>query len=360
MKLYVEYQKYNMFRQPTWRWDRVLRLADKQPNPGRCTRRDDKYIKEARTFLLRWRNRDEEGRQAMFPENPGLYYAYEAYLKGLEDPSNVLLLEARLLTRMTYREIADACNTIPDTVEWYEALFFNVRDQLKARDWITSQVLVPAMTRNFGLLDLPHHAAPPSAADDDDDDVPHKPGPWADRVIARPFLDASLKMFAYFGGPVLCETMIHGFQSGKILNSTDNLTQFIDEHWALTLRMRSMQSARTFQVNKYNVMELFATHARIIEVEKSEDSMDQKKSTIERHVSALMDEIPWAVGEDGEETFKGTPVLAYDQAAAELRDDEIHLVAAGKAVKSTDGLEQLKLPPPPAAQKLPPPPDAPK
>lgn len=352
MKLYAEYQKYNMFRLPTWRWDRVLRLCEKS---GRCTSRDDNYIKTGREFLQKWRNRSGERRQELFYEYPGLFYAHEAHLRGLEDPSQVLLLEARLLTRMSYKEIADACDTIPDTVEWYEALFFNVRDKLKARDWITSRVLVPAMVRNFGLLDAPHHAAPSSAADDDEDDSPQQqqPGPWSDRVIARPFLDASLKMFAYFGGPILCEFMIHGFQAGKILSTSDNLTQFLDEHWALTLRARSTQAARTFQINKYNVMELFQTHARILEIEKSEDSMDQKRSTIERHVSALMDEIPWNVGDAGEEHFAGTKVITYDNSAGELRDDELHLVAAGHKVKSTDGLELLRLPPPSATPKPP-------
>jgi len=341
MKLYVEYQKYNMFRQPDWRFERVRRLASRHPTPGRITKRDDPYVRKARTFLLRWRHREPEDREELFVANPGLYYAYEIYERAQEDPQAALLLEARLLTQTPYHDIANACDTIPATVEWYEALFFNVRDKLAARDWITSRVLVPAMIRNFGLLDQPHHAQ----STDDDNNLPPFPV-WSDQVIARPFLDASLKMFAYFGGAVLCDFMIHGFQSGKLLHNADNLAQFLDEHWALTLRARSAQAARTFQINKYNVMELFATHARIIEVEKSEDSLDAKRSAIERHVSALMDEIPWASGDDAAQASSGTPLAIYDESAAELRDDELLLVAGGETPQAVDGLQSLALPAP--------------
>lgn len=336
MKLYADYQRYNFFRRPDWRFERVLKLCDRMPTPGRCNRRDDAYVKATRNFLLRWRGRDEDGRSELFYESPGLYYAYEAHEKCKEDPDATTILETRLLTTMPYEEIAAAAGILPQAVEWYEALFFNVRDRLKQRDWITKQVLIPAMMRNFGL----QNAQPVVASNDPD----HKA--WASQVIARPFLDASLKMFAYFGGTILAEYLIHNFQLGKFCQSVDDIPRFLDEHWSTTIRVRSSQSARTFEVNKYNVIELFMTHARIIEVEKSEESADQKRTTMERHIGAMLDEIPWMAGTDGAQQLKDSPVLKYDQGAAELRDDELLLVASGDPVQGIDGLELLTLPAP--------------
>jgi hypothetical protein len=301
-------------------------------------------------FISRWRNRTPEQREELFVSDPGLYYAYEAYLRSIDEPTAVLLMEARLLAKCTFEEIADACDTIPDTVEWYEALFFNVRDKLDARDWITTRVLVPAMSRNFGLLDHPHHAH----SDDDDDDSPIS-SPWDDRVIARPFLDASLKMFAYFGGPLLCEFMIHGFQSGKIVSSGDNLSKFLDEHWALTIRARSAQAARTFTINKYNVLELFNTHSQILSLEKTDEALGMKQNAMESHISALIDNLPWYGGEDSDPALPAV-VGELDKLSAEVRDGELVSATLGQDTSILDNLSPLKLPPP-TEKKLAPPTD---
>lgn len=337
-QLHGLYQKYNPFRRPDWRWERVLEITQK-PNGGRSTKRDDAYVRQARSFYVRWHNREPEDREPLFLENPGLFLAYQMFEMQTADPDHALILQSRLLAGMDYVDIAEAMDTMPQMVEWYEAVFFNVRDKLKKRDWVTRQVLIPAMMRNFGLFDSGN-----KKKDNDGEQVQEKS--WQQQIIARPFMDASLKMFSYFGGPVLCEYMIAGFQQGKFCQSPDGLSEWLDGHWAMTLRARSAQAARTFEVNRYNVMTLFETHARIMEIEKSAESLDQKRSTIERHVGALIGELKdvWAVGDD-ESSLEGSEVLKYDTGAAELRDDELLVVASGGKVKQ-DGLEQLTLPPP--------------
>lgn len=330
----VTYEKVNPFREPDWRWERVLDMADRQPTPGRCSRRDDEYIRAARSFLLRWRARADADRRELFYENPGLFLAYQIFEKQQEADERALTLQARLLANMGYKEIARSMDTLHQAVDWYEALFFNVRDKLHARDWVTRQVLVPAMSRGLGL----------------DRAAEEERSPWAAQPIAHPFLDSSLKMFAYFGGPVVCEFMIYCFQAGKRCASPDKLGEWFDEHFSVTAKARSAQAARTFEINKFNVMELFATHLRILEIEKSADSAEHKRTTIEKHVGALLGELEgvWSVGAD-QEQVEGTGLPAYDAAAAELRDDELLLVAGGDADKRLGALEQLaelELPPP--------------
>lgn len=332
MQLFAEFQRYNVFRRPDWRWQRVLQMCDRQPSPGRCSRRDDAWVKGARNFLLRWRGaRYERLRTELFAELPGLWYAYEIYERASEEPEPQAYLEARLLARQSDKEIAHALCTMPEAIQWYEALFFNVADRLENRDWITKQVLMPAILRNHGL------GAPPTGSS----------SIFSGGVIAKPFLDATLKLFAYFGGTHLVDIMITGFQSGKPLASPDDLGNWFDANWASAIRRRSHQASLTFEVNKFNVMELFAIHTKIMEIEKSDDSQEKQRTTIERHIRAMITDLPWAVGDAGESRFAGTEVGKFDAMAAELRDDELLNVAVGDVPGGLEAeMAPMQLPPP--------------
>ena len=335
MKLYEDYQRFNVFRRPDWRLERVLKIIDRLPAPGRCTSRDDQYVKAARTFLLRWRAKaSDEEREELFWENPGLFYAYQIYERTEDEPEPAMFMQARLLARQSYEQIAECLSTTPETVDWYEKMFFNVRDRLQNRDWITKHVLLPSIMKNHGVV---------PAKGDDSDILPFK-----DSAVAKPFLDASLKLFAYFGGQYIVDIMITGFQSGKPLVSPDEMAAWFDHHWSMTIRRRSHQAALQFEVNKYNVMELFSVHTQIMSIEKSEESQEQQRTATERHIKAMLDDLPFAVGDDGEKMSRGTAIGEWDKEAAELRDDELLRVSHGEEVTG----EVLKALPPPRKQKF--------
>lgn len=342
MKLHEDLHRFDMFRQPDWRINRVLSMLDRYPTPGRCRRTDDEYIRETRRFLAMWRGIDdpEERARVMENENPGLYHAHKIYLSFEEEPEHTLYLQARLLARQDYNKIAIDCCTSPVVVDWYEKVFFNIMDRIDSRDWITKYVLMPAFSRNqFG-----------SVKSSIDDEAPTHP--FKDITVAKPFLDASLKLFAYFGGTYVVDAMIAGFQSGKPCNSQDDVDQWHDRGMASTVRRRSHQASLQFEVNKYNVMELFAVHTRIIEIEKSADNAESQRSATERHIKAMIEDIPWAVGDDGEKLLAGTELGRFDEGAAELRDDDILLVSTGKTPKRLlDPDEVLTALPPPRKKK---------
>lgn len=341
MKLHEEFEKYNLFRTPDWRIARVLEMLDRFPTPGRCTWRDDAIVKQARKFVACWRAcaDDQERRVKLFAGNKGLFFAYQLHENAENNPEQLLQIQARILARQSYEEIADAAGTHPETVDWYEKVYFNVTDRLDQRDWISKHVLIPAFVRNAG-----HPAV------HDIDGISVKP--FTDSTVARPFFDATLKLFAYFGGRHVVDILLNGLPVGKPCRSQDDMEQWFDAGWAVTMRRRSHQAAMQFDVNRYNVMELFAVHTRIIEIEKSADNQASQRSTTERHIKAMLDGIPWAVGDDGERMAQGTALGEFDKAAAELRDDEVLQVAAtnGKG-NSTSSLEMLPALPAPAKKK---------
>jgi hypothetical protein len=289
-----------------------------------------------KSFLLRWRNRTEAGRDELLHENPGLYYAYQLHENESDDHELEFMIQSRLLSGQEPEDISKALGTLPEAVTWYESIFFNVTDRLENHDWIVKHVLLPAAARNILHDNLGDDAAQQQARF---------------TLIAKPFLDWSLKWFSYFGGPIICEWMIGGFKRGATVTRQEDIDAFVDEHWSNTIRRRSAQAAGIFEVNKYNVMELFHTHSQIMTLEKSTDSVENKKTDLEHHINHFLGGLPWAVGASGRKQLEDLSVGEFDEASAELRADELMLVAASDDISDFEHLKDVELPHPVAEEE---------
>ena len=332
----INYDKFSPFRRPDWRLERVLQIASISPNnDGRCSHRDDSYIKELRQFLKRYDRPGitDEQRNRIAYENPGLYWAWRIHQlrQSPQDRLKPLILESRILTGASDQEIAKDLHCLPEVVEYYEALFFNVRDRLEAHDWVLEYCLLPSFAHGRLLLTAPgEDNAPPT-----------------DRLIIHSaFLDGSIKFFAYFGGPFILDFVLSGFRRGNIARSREEMGSWFDQYWASRLKYRSAAAALNFDVNRYNVMALFDVHKEIINIERSTDSQEQAKDQIHTAVGGLMKEIVWSVGLSGKERVKGTLMEPYDNSAAEARDAEVLMLSSGRTPDTMEGVEALQMPAP--------------
>lgn len=329
------FQRYNARRSPAWRWERVLQLTNSADRPHGCSHTDDKFIEQARSFYLTYTEHPDQ-RNDLFLKNPGLYYAYLYHEEAEQDATLTLTIQSRILTRQPLHDIAQLLDTLPDAIRWYSLLFFDVVPHLGKKDWINLNVIMPAMERNMGNIGESFKKTVGKF-------------PFVDRNIAKPFMDASLKLFAYFGGAVVLEYMMYGAKQGKQIASEDDLDRFFDVHFATAARSRSAQAVRTFEINKYNVMELFQVHANIIALEKGTDGKSAQQTVIERHVSGMLDELPWTVGrKERGDKFRDTEVEKFETGnAAELRDEEIMFASARMPLPQglTDAM-QIKIPAP--------------
>lgn len=343
IRTHADYQKYNFFCTPDWRWERVLSMVDRPGRPpGRTTKRDDAVVKTARSFVIRYENGDGDDRRKLMFENPGLCMAYEFYLKLVDDPESSMYLQARVLAKQDPEHIFEATGLPPQALKWYCDLFFDVQARLGQRDWITKQVLIPAMLRT---------TQGPKILGAQPDDEEADPEERKLGIVARPFLDGTLKLFAYFGGPHVIDVMIHGMQTGMPLNSRDDFPTWIDGVWKQSFRARSAQAVKLFQINKYNVMEIFNIHTKIMEIERSEENQSKEKNVMERHISTMIDDIPWAVGQDAEVVYDNTMVGRFDKMAPELRDAEMIQVASGRSAPTIADNFPAQLPPPRKTKK---------
>jgi hypothetical protein len=339
LDFYRPFRLQDPFRPPDWRWRRVLEICDPPGGggPRRSSWQDDIWVVKARYFLLRWRacTSDLE-RCDLYKKMPSLTMAYRLYERDADEPQ-ALIVQARLLARQTPEVIAQGLGTFPEAIQWYEAIFFNVTPYLDNRDWINSQVLLPALAsrRPFPLTPVAGPGAPPPPAP-----------PLREPPVAQPFLDGSLKYLAYFGGALFVDLLIQGVPAGQPLASLGGLPAWLDQMQGLILRRRSLQAALQFDVNKYNVMQLFELHAKIIEVENSAEAGEARQTEVDRHVKAMIDSIPWAVGEGGRRVVAGTQLEKYDEGSMELRDDEVQAAARGTLDPRTVEGRPTSLPPP--------------
>lgn len=349
LQRYTDYQRYNFNREPHWRWERIEFLNSQTTASGnrrRCSTRDDRYIREGRPLVEAARrlaitastnDADAIEQERILWRNPALHYAHVLFEQVESAPETTLYLQARLLAGQTNQEISKIMGISEDTVEWYEALFFDVRQFRECRDWITTKVLIPAMRR----MAPPEDASPAF--------LQHHDAEIRDDVQKHVWQDGSLKMFAYFGGPMLIDIMLAQLTANNPLRNSEDFDNWMDGNWKKTIRKRSGMAAMQFRINKYNVMQLFDTHARIMELEVSKDSSEESRTANEKGIKAMLDEIPWAIGDEASSRFKGTVVGKFDEGASELRDSELIMISAGDSKGPTDMLEEL---PPPRRNKL--------
>jgi hypothetical protein len=118
------------FRAPGWRWGYAAFLIEHRLRAPR--RHPDAWLLRA----LRYRRAAArlKGSSRLARIDPEVHAAVVLGHSG--GPRLILELQARLLAGQTYADAAGRCNLDPAVVEAYEQVFYNVCDQLDARDWV--------------------------------------------------------------------------------------------------------------------------------------------------------------------------------------------------------------------------------
>ena len=306
-------EKYNPFRATCWRYNRVLHLADR-PKVLPCASYDDELVREARDFFVLRRaakRGDELAYNKAICSNPGMHYAFQLFEHYDSDARRHI--ESRLLARQSNDEIASLSAMLSDGIETYEQLFFNIRDRFECSDWIVRQAIAPVSDSY-------------SASD------PHKN------------YELSMKFFAYFAGPVALNAIITGWCGGDFAKDKSELLELYDYQYRFSLRRKSTTAATVFEVNKYNVMQLFDLHQRLMEAESAHGN-DKNKTDIADNILGMLNEIEWTVGSIDVKNHDASSALKeFDEMAAELRDSEMLSMRNGKMseAKKTD-IKKLKI-----------------
>jgi hypothetical protein len=116
----------------------------------------------------------------------------------------------------------------------------------------------------------------------------------------------------------------------------------------------SYQTQSALKAKQFTAMSNLSTHnAKHVEIllklwlqEQRSQSRSEASSlgSLEPYINAMLNEIPWTHGALAEETYRDTEVGKHDKLAAELRDEELQLLAAGETVPGLEEIEGLEIP----------------
>jgi hypothetical protein len=121
------------FRSPAWRWERATWLYE---HGGRTDNRiDDEWVARARDFLAAG-GRQAEARPTRRHRADDRHIQAGLDLRQADPPAARWWLEAHLLTGSPLGDVAHLCTLPVEVVESYHQLLFDVRQRLRATDWI--------------------------------------------------------------------------------------------------------------------------------------------------------------------------------------------------------------------------------
>lgn len=300
----ADFQRFNPRRSLTWRYDRAQELVreGKRPVAG-----EDAELVRCRRFLANWHEMDADERITLFPENPGLWYAHDIF--NADDYSLKVAIETRLLAGQDDATIAKEVNTIPEAIAAYEAIFYNVRDRLTSRDWVQRTAIYPAMVRG-------------------NDDAG---------------FEFSAKLFGYFGGPIVADEFLHLCDASDRPSDIRDVSRYWERQLTKTLKRRSLQVSQFFEINRFNVIQLFSVVNEVRQLEHQIEQGDSNKTELESTAVALMSEIKFVAGLSVQTSAGATE---FDSTAVELRADEAQQLLGGNVPDELRELAELKLPPP--------------
>jgi hypothetical protein len=287
------YHRYDPIRSPDWRFNRIVSIARNNQPPNRV--QIDTQIRDGVRFIRTWdRMKTEDDRDALLQCSMGLFHAYEMHQHA--DPDVRFVVEARILAGQSDEEIASITGALPDTIYWYEALFFNVRDRLLAHDYIVVQI---------------HKQA-------HENESSH---------------DINVKQVGFFGGPVVLNDLLQGFADGPRPADPADLPAYYDRMQRAKLRSKAFVSALDMKVDRHNVMQLLQVHCQLMEADRGGPLTDEP-SDATRAVDGLLAELNWIVSGKSAGLDKRPPTDQFPRAAAELPSDELtNLTYAGNPRK---------------------------
>jgi len=134
----TRYQAFNMLREAAWRSQRAHAIIEDSLRVSQWSD-DPQTLAAVRFYRALQRCRNEDDRERLAAKWPALEAA--DCLASSDGPQR-WEVEARILLGQNDRHIALKCALTPETVAWYEAIFFSVRDRLaRGRDWIAARVI---------------------------------------------------------------------------------------------------------------------------------------------------------------------------------------------------------------------------
>jgi hypothetical protein len=295
------------FRPTDWRWEKA-RIMREDPRLATLLRhQDDDWTRRARKFQEDFEGASDDYEQILLARRwPALWAAH--CLRFQEDEKRLLRyeIEARLLANEPFERIAERTGLSPDTVIWYEKIFFSVIDKLKNRGWVAHCVM----------------------------------GESAQAGMTERDYDLLWKMMGYMGGGLILDAVIDkSFDVARPENS-GQIGQFLNDDIERISTIKMAVAMRTMPVNTYTQEKIAEIFQRFRELKKMADGPGGTGDMLTSNILAMIGCIGWTVGHDKVMVAADDPkrivgrlreeVLEADNCAVELRASELMQLNTGQ------------------------------
>jgi hypothetical protein len=152
------------------------------------------------------------------------------------------------------------------------------------------------------------------------------------------------KLIGYKLGPGALDQLFHDVKGDTEAFKTGGLAAWLSRYAQSALRGKQLVAMNNLNADDPKQV---ATLLKLLLQEQRSQRQSEATSlnALEQHVSAMLAELPWTCGTAAKEVYRGTEIGTYDGLAAELRDDEVTLVAAGEQVRGLDEVKILEISP---------------
>jgi hypothetical protein len=291
----------NPLRRPQWRLDRALQLIGHRPRPLRPRRCDDHYVRIYYRILLDLAaaRGNEERQDEIIRTYPDAYHAHLLHYSAAAEVRQIL--EARLLTKEPLAVIAKRLATTPEAIQYYEKIFFNVRDRLAATDWISGIVRGSYNPESRGN----------SAGTDE-----------------RGYL---LRLVAYYGGVLALDAMISGLSTVQPPQREKDVSAWLETGLRQSVLSQATAAASVLMPGQPNVMQLMTLALKI----RSETNKDPEAlSDLEERVEKFFTSIKFTIKDGSPVTPEFQQRLA--ESPLEPRANEAIALANGRIPESLE------------------------
>lgn len=302
--------KDNPRRAPHWRWLRAVQVDTGGPKPSRVMDGQAGFSWIRRAIRLKRRHalaaNSPDALYQLARVDRELFWAHSIWSD--EKAPTRWAIEAHVLAGETDEEISKKVGCEPEVISAYESVFFNVREKLEHAEYVSNVVMADAVTRG----------------------------------LSERHYDLLWKMFGYKGGPHVLDAMISKFSVIKRPDKAEDVSSFFQESAINSMRHKAAVAALTVPINTHTQMLLLDAYVKYVEIERTTENASKASTNIVQNIGAMLTALPFKVGTKLDS--EGDKMVPFDNGAAELRGEELMIVAAGGKLKNQPALVDLKFP----------------
>lgn len=300
----------NPRRPPNWRWMRAVQTDSGGKRASQQLDGPDGVVWIRRALRLKRHFEQANSNQdalyaAMLRDRP-MFWAHSLWAADKEPPR--WAIEARILAGETDEDIATKLGTAPDVISAYANVFFDVRGKLANTDYAVNVVMADAVTR--GLQER-HY-------------------------------DLLWKLLGFRGGSHVLDAAINRCMDIPRPDAPGGVSGFFQDLAVNSMKYKAAIASLTIPVNSHTQLPLIDSFVKYVEIEKNSDNTTKAQATIVENIGAMLATLPFKVGTKLDS--EAVKMLPFDRGAAELRNDEMMIIAAGGSLQNQGLIQELHYP----------------